>query len=49
MTVFMLLILLALILTIVNLFSQRYPFLAVAVLLIAIALLIGGSPAVRFG
>lgn len=49
MSAFVILVLLALILAIVNLFNQRYPFLAVAVLLLAIALLIGGGPAVRFG
>ncbi len=49
MGVSMLLIVIALILTIVSFFNARYPLLAVAVLLLCIAGLVGSAGAIHLG
>lgn len=49
MGVSMLLVVIALILTIVSFFNARYPLLAVAVLLLCIAALVGSAGTIKLG
>lgn len=49
MGVSVLLVVIALILTVVSFFESRYPLLAVAVLLLGIAMLVGSAGAIHLG